>query len=195
MPASGASSSSRRRSRVPDSGYDPEAEEQLGRAFDRRLAARLLAAARPHRRLIGGSLLLFPLVAVARARPAVASEGRHRRAHPAIGLGRPDVGGRALHRRAGGPLRASDARSLPDAAHGAARDPRPPRDDLRSPPASGSALLRQEPGGPIDDARAPRRGGRQRGVHERALRGRGRRRHAHRCRRRDALDRLAARRS
>ncbi|MGH7347516.1 MAG: ABC transporter ATP-binding protein, partial [Candidatus Rokuibacteriota bacterium] len=49
---------------MPDSSYDPEAEEQLGRAFDRRLAARLLAAARPHRGLIGGSLLLFPLVAV-----------------------------------------------------------------------------------------------------------------------------------
>ena len=49
---------------MPDSVYDPEAEEQLGRAFDRRLAARLMEAARPHRRLIGGSLLLFPLVAV-----------------------------------------------------------------------------------------------------------------------------------
>jgi ATP-binding cassette, subfamily B, multidrug efflux pump len=49
---------------VPDSAYDPEAEEQLGRAFDRRLAVRLLEAARPHRGLIGGSLLLFPLVAV-----------------------------------------------------------------------------------------------------------------------------------
>jgi ATP-binding cassette subfamily B protein len=49
---------------VPDSAYDPEAEEQLGRAFDRRLAARLMETARPHRGLIGGSLLLFPLVAV-----------------------------------------------------------------------------------------------------------------------------------
>jgi ATP-binding cassette subfamily B protein len=49
---------------VPDSAYDAEAEEQLGRAFDRRLAVRLLEAARPHRGLIGGSLLLFPLVAV-----------------------------------------------------------------------------------------------------------------------------------
>jgi len=49
---------------VPDSVYDPEAEEQLGRAFDRRLAGRLMDAARPHRGLIAGSLLLFPLVAV-----------------------------------------------------------------------------------------------------------------------------------
>jgi ATP-binding cassette subfamily B protein len=49
---------------VPDSAWDPEAEEQLGRAFDRRLAARLLEAARPHRGLISGSLLLFPVVAV-----------------------------------------------------------------------------------------------------------------------------------
>ena len=49
---------------MPDAAYDPEAEEQLGRAFDRRLAVRLMEAARPHRGLIGGSLLLFPLVAV-----------------------------------------------------------------------------------------------------------------------------------
>jgi ATP-binding cassette subfamily B protein len=49
---------------VPDAAYDPEAEEQLGRAFDRRLAVRLMEAARPHRGLIGGSLLLFPLVPV-----------------------------------------------------------------------------------------------------------------------------------
>ena len=49
---------------MPESVYDPEAEEQLGRAFDRRLAARLMEAARPHRGIITGSLLLFPLVAV-----------------------------------------------------------------------------------------------------------------------------------
>ena len=49
---------------MPDSVYDPEAEEQLGRAFDRRLAARLMEAARPHRGLIGGSLALFPLIAL-----------------------------------------------------------------------------------------------------------------------------------
>src|SRR5215475_8317510 len=64
MRGSGASSSSRKRSPVPDSVYDSEAEEQLGRAFDRRLASRLMEAARPHRGLIAGSLLLFPLVAV-----------------------------------------------------------------------------------------------------------------------------------
>src|SRR5262249_36898659 len=63
-PVSGASSSSKKRSLVPDSAWDPEAEEQLGRAFDRRLAARLLEAARPHRGLVTGSLLLFPVVAV-----------------------------------------------------------------------------------------------------------------------------------
>ncbi len=49
---------------MPDAAWDPEAEEQLGRAFDRRLAARLMEAARPHRGLIAGSLALFPLVAV-----------------------------------------------------------------------------------------------------------------------------------
>ena len=49
---------------MPDSVYDPEAEEQLGRAFDRRLAARLMEAARPHRGLIAGSLALFPLIAL-----------------------------------------------------------------------------------------------------------------------------------
>ncbi len=45
---------------------EPESEhdEILGRAFDQRLAARLLAAARPHRRLVIGSLLLFPVIAV-----------------------------------------------------------------------------------------------------------------------------------
>src|SRR5213593_4279710 len=65
MRASGGSSSSRRRSRVPESAYDPEADEQLGRAFDRRLAARLMRAARPHRGIITGSMLLFPLIALA----------------------------------------------------------------------------------------------------------------------------------
>src|SRR5262247_488580 len=65
MHASGGSSSSRRRSRVPDSAYDPEADERLGRAFDRRLVARLAEAARPHRGLITGSMLLFPVIAVA----------------------------------------------------------------------------------------------------------------------------------
>ena len=38
-------------------------EGALGRAFDRRLVARMWAAARAHHRLIYGSLLLFPLIA------------------------------------------------------------------------------------------------------------------------------------
>jgi len=50
---------------VPESAYDPEADERLGRAFDRRLAGRLVQAARPHRGLIGGSMLLFPVIALA----------------------------------------------------------------------------------------------------------------------------------
>ena len=50
---------------MPESAYDPEADERLGRAFDRRLAARLADAARPHRVLIAGSMLLFPVIAVA----------------------------------------------------------------------------------------------------------------------------------
>jgi ATP-binding cassette, subfamily B, multidrug efflux pump len=50
---------------VPESAYDPEADERLGRAFDRRLVKRLAAAARPHRGLITGSMLLFPVIAVA----------------------------------------------------------------------------------------------------------------------------------
>jgi len=50
---------------VPESAYDPEADERLGRAFDRRLAARLAEAARPHRGLIAGSMLMFPVIAVA----------------------------------------------------------------------------------------------------------------------------------
>ena len=50
---------------MPESAYDPEADERLGRAFDRRLVARLAQAARPHRGLIAGSMLLFPVIAVA----------------------------------------------------------------------------------------------------------------------------------
>ena len=48
---------------MPDSVYDPEADEQLGRAFDRRLARRLMEAASAHRWLIVGSLMLFPVIA------------------------------------------------------------------------------------------------------------------------------------
>ena len=39
------------------------ADDVLGRAFDRRLAARLWVAARPHHRLVWSSMALFPLVA------------------------------------------------------------------------------------------------------------------------------------
>jgi len=44
-------------------GSDSDPDEILGRAFDARLAARLWTAARPHRRLILGSTLLFPVIA------------------------------------------------------------------------------------------------------------------------------------
>ncbi len=44
---------------APDSGDDI-----LGRAFDRRLAGRLWATARPHHRLVWSSIALFPLVAL-----------------------------------------------------------------------------------------------------------------------------------
>ncbi|MBI2563761.1 MAG: ABC transporter ATP-binding protein, partial [candidate division NC10 bacterium] len=50
---------------MPDAGADHELDERLGKAFDRRLVARLWQAARPHRRLIGGSVLLFPLISAA----------------------------------------------------------------------------------------------------------------------------------
>jgi ATP-binding cassette, subfamily B, multidrug efflux pump len=40
-------------------------DDVLGRAFDRRLAGRLWAAARRHHRLVAGALALFPLIAVA----------------------------------------------------------------------------------------------------------------------------------
>jgi ATP-binding cassette subfamily B protein len=43
--------------------HDVEADEVLGRGFDRRLVRRLAGAARPHARVIIGSGLLFPLVA------------------------------------------------------------------------------------------------------------------------------------
>lgn len=48
---------------MPDAVLDAEHDEVLGRAFDRRLTARLWAAARPHHRLIWSSTLLFPLIA------------------------------------------------------------------------------------------------------------------------------------
>ena len=45
---------------MPDVGH--EFDDRLGRAFDRRLVARLWRAARPHRSLIAASLVLFPLI-------------------------------------------------------------------------------------------------------------------------------------
>jgi ATP-binding cassette subfamily B protein len=50
---------------VPEAGRDQEFDERLGSAFDRRLVARLWHAARPHRGLIAGSALLFPVIAAA----------------------------------------------------------------------------------------------------------------------------------
>ena len=50
---------------MPDRGYEPDHDPVLGRAFDRRLTARLWAAARPHHRLVAGALALFPPIAAA----------------------------------------------------------------------------------------------------------------------------------
>jgi len=49
---------------VPDLLLDAEHDDVLGRAFDRRLAGRMWAAARPHHRLVWSSIALFPLVAL-----------------------------------------------------------------------------------------------------------------------------------
>jgi ATP-binding cassette subfamily B protein len=49
---------------VPDPFLEPEHDDVLGRAFDRRLTARLWAAARPHHRLVWSSTALFPLIAL-----------------------------------------------------------------------------------------------------------------------------------
>src|SRR5688500_6893471 len=59
---SGACSSWKRRSLVHSEG---DQDDVLGRAFDRRLAARLWAAARRHHRHVAAALALFPLIAVA----------------------------------------------------------------------------------------------------------------------------------
>src|SRR5688500_11306441 len=64
MRACGASSSSRRRSPVPERAPD-DTDDLLGRAFDRRLARRLWAAARPQRPLLLGTMALFPVIAAA----------------------------------------------------------------------------------------------------------------------------------
>jgi ATP-binding cassette subfamily B protein len=49
---------------VPDAVLEREGDDVLGRAFDRRLAARLWQAARPHHRLVWSSMALFPAVAL-----------------------------------------------------------------------------------------------------------------------------------
>ena len=50
---------------MPDPFGEPDsADDVLGRAFDRRLAARLWETARPHHRLVWSSIALFPLVAL-----------------------------------------------------------------------------------------------------------------------------------
>ncbi len=49
---------------MPDPVVEQEYDDVLGRAFDRRLAARLWATARPHHRLVWSSMALFPLIAV-----------------------------------------------------------------------------------------------------------------------------------
>lgn len=48
---------------MPDPLLELEHDEVLGRAFDRRLTARLWEAARPHHRLVWSSVALFPLIA------------------------------------------------------------------------------------------------------------------------------------
>jgi ATP-binding cassette, subfamily B, multidrug efflux pump len=49
---------------VPDAVVDAEHDDSFGRAFDRRLTARLWGTARPHHRLVWSSMALFPLIAV-----------------------------------------------------------------------------------------------------------------------------------
>ena len=46
---------------MPEAAWE-EHDDVLGRAFDRRLASRLWAAARPHHRLVWGSVALFPFI-------------------------------------------------------------------------------------------------------------------------------------
>jgi ATP-binding cassette subfamily B protein len=50
---------------VPDPPSEPEFDDRLGRAFDRRLAARLWRAARAHRRLVASAFVLFPVISAA----------------------------------------------------------------------------------------------------------------------------------
>jgi ATP-binding cassette, subfamily B, multidrug efflux pump len=50
---------------VPDRPPEPEFDDLLGRAFDRRLAARLWVAAQAHRRLVASAFVLFPVISAA----------------------------------------------------------------------------------------------------------------------------------
>ena len=47
---------------MPEPAIHEEHDDVLGRAFDRRLAGRLWATARPHHRLVWGSVALFPFI-------------------------------------------------------------------------------------------------------------------------------------
>jgi len=49
---------------VPDPALEPDHDDVLGRAFDRRLVRRLWQAARPHHRLVWSSIALFPFIAL-----------------------------------------------------------------------------------------------------------------------------------
>src|SRR5215813_4285554 len=65
MRGSGDASGWKRRSRVPERAAALDHDEVLGRAFDRRLAARLWAAARAHRPMLYATLALYPAIALA----------------------------------------------------------------------------------------------------------------------------------
>ena len=159
----------------------------------RGLMRRIWATARPHRGLMALSLAIFPLAAGARAAPALSRQARHRRLYPRARLGRSRAHRRALHGLPGRAVRAARGAGLRDAAHRPARDPRPARDAVRPSAVARCALLRQEPGGPADDARAQRRGGDQRAVHQRRGLDLRRRADAHRGRGDHARDELEAR--
>ncbi|HEX9821425.1 MAG TPA: ABC transporter ATP-binding protein [Methylomirabilota bacterium] len=49
---------------MPDPPLEPDHDDVLGRAFDRRLVRRLWQAARPHHRLVWSSIALFPFIAL-----------------------------------------------------------------------------------------------------------------------------------
>ena len=86
----------------------------------------------------------------------------------------------------------ADGRGLSDGTHRPAGDPRPARRSLQAPADAGSRLLRSHPGRAPDDPCPQRRGGGERGVHQRDLRDRGRRGHAARGGGHHAVDGLAS---